>query len=95
MSGQHREAGRAPGLIGLCQGRRIEIGADESLRWRSLLDLSNQRMVTVAMLFLDRADEAARWRRRLGACLDAREGMSTLGGGNLLALIGFDFLQDV
>ena len=43
--GQHRQAGRAAGLIGARQRRRIEIGADQALRRARLLDLGDQRVV--------------------------------------------------
>ena len=67
--GQHRQARRAAGLIGLGQRRRIEIGADQPLGRRGLLHLGDQRIVAARKLFPDRAHEAARRRGRLGAAL--------------------------
>ena len=43
--GEHRQAGRAAGLIGARQRRRIEIGADQALGGARLLDLGDQRVV--------------------------------------------------
>ena len=70
--GEHRQAGRAAGLVGARQRRRIEIGADQSLRRARLLDLGDQRIVAGRKLALDRREEAARRRRGLGRGLDRR-----------------------
>ncbi len=58
--GQHRQTGGAARLISLGQRRRIEIGADQSLRRARLLDLGDQRVVAGRHLALDRLQEAAR-----------------------------------
>ena len=92
---QHGEARRAAGLIGFCQRRRIEIGADQTLGGRRLLDLGDQRIVAAGELVLDRAHKAARRRRGLRQRFDARERMRALGRGDLLALVGLDLGQDI
>jgi hypothetical protein len=92
---QHRKARRAAGLIGFCQHGRIEIGANEPLGGRRLLDLGNQRIVAAGKLFLDRANKAARRRRGPRQRLDARKRMRALGRGDLLALVGLDLAQNI
>ena len=92
---QHRKTRRAAGLIGSCQRRRIEIGADQSLRGRSLLHLGNQRIIAVRQLFPDRTHEAARRRGGPGAGLDVCKRMRAFGAGDLLALVSLDLAQDV
>ena len=93
--GQHREAGRAAGFIGLRKDGRIEIGADQPLGGRGLLHLRDQRVVAARVLALDRTDEAARRGCSLGACLDLGERLRALGGGDLLALVGLDPGEDI
>ena len=93
--GQHRQARRAAGLIGPRQRRRIEIGADQAFRRRGLLHFRDQRVVAAREFFADRADKTARRRRRLRQRFDAGKRMRALGGGDLLALVGFDLGQDV
>ena len=93
--GQDRQAGRAAGLIGLGKRRRIEIGADQSLRGRGLFHLRDQRVVAARKLFPDRTQEATRRRGRLGAGFDLGQRMRPLGGGDFLALVGLDLGQDI
>ena len=93
--GEHRQAGRAAGLVGARQRRRIEIGADQSLRRARLLDLGDQRVVAGRKLALDRGEEAARRRRRLGRRLDRRGRTRALRRRDLLALVGLDLGKDV
>ena len=93
--GQHREARRAAGLIGLGQRRRIEIGANEPLRRRGLFHLGDQRVVAARKLVADRAQKTARRRGRLGAGFDLGQRMRPLGRGDFLALVGLDLGQDI
>ena len=71
--GQHRQAGRAAGLIGAGQRRRVEVGADQALRRARLLDLGDQRRCGPRRCFASIArGEAARRRRRRRARARAR-----------------------
>ena len=58
--GQHGKTGGAACLIGAGERRRIEIGADQSLRRARLLDLGDKRK-------FGRERAARRWRRRRAA----------------------------
>jgi hypothetical protein len=93
--GQHRQARRAAGLVGLGQRRRVEIGANESLGRRGLFHLGNQRIVAARKLVPDRAHKTARRRGRLGAGFDLGQRMRPLGRGDFLALVAFDLGQDI
>src|SRR5712691_1360236 len=93
--GEHRKAGRAAALVGARQPRRIEIGADQAFRRARLLDLGDQRVVAGGEPAFDRLDESARGRRRLRRGLDRGERARALGGRDLVALIGFDLVEDV
>ena len=94
--GQHRQAGRAAGLIGARQRGRIEVGADQALRRARLLDLGDQRVVAGG-------DACARSRARkprgggaaLRRGLDLGQRPRAFGRRDLLALVGFDLGEDV
>ena len=93
--GEHRQAGRAAGLIGPGQRRRIEIGADQALRRARLLDLGDQRVVAAGDAALDRARRSrAAARRALASASSVGERARALGGGDLLALVGFDLARE-
>ena len=51
---QHRQAGGAAGFVGLGERGRIEIGADQPLRWRGLLHFGDQRIFAERELVADR-----------------------------------------
>src|SRR5690606_37321368 len=92
---QHRKAGRAAFLIGAGQRRRVEIGADQPPGGAGLLDLGDQREATVAVLRFKSSAKAPRRGRVRRARLDLGQRERGLGGGDLLALVGFDAAQDV
>ena len=93
--GQHREAGRAAGLVGARQRRRVEIGADQPLGRARLLDLGDQGIVAAREPALDRPQETARRRGRPGRGLDRGGRPRALRRRDLLALVGFDAGEDV
>src|SRR5262245_4599162 len=95
LVGQHRQAGGAAGLIGLGQGRRIEIGANEALRGARLLDFGDQGKMPAGDFAFDGFGKATRRRRRVGGDLDLVQGAASLGGGNFRALIGDDAAEDI
>ena len=65
--GQHREAGGAARLIGARERRRIEVGADQSLRRARLLDLGDQREFACGDARPQGLGEGPHRRRSLGA----------------------------
>ena len=94
--GQHRKAGGAARLIGLGERRRVEIGADQALGRAGLLDLGDQRDTGRPRAWLSARSgsrAAALWSR--GTRLDLGERHLGLGGGDFLALVGFDLAQNV
>src|ERR1700744_3625980 len=92
---QNRETCGTAGFVSLGQHRRVEIRTDQPLGRRSLLHLRNQRVIAVSVFLPDRADKATRRRRGLRPGFEARQRMRTLGGGDLLALVSLDLVQDV
>ena len=93
--GQHRKARRAAGFIGARERGRIEIGADQAFRRRGLFHFCDQRVVAMRELLPNRPDKTARRRCRLRQGFDTRKRMRALGGGDLVALVGFDLGQDI
>ena len=90
--GEHREACRPPRLIGAGEGRRVEIGADQSFRGARLFDFRDQSHMAGLALGLDRLDEAA---RRILVMRLARQGLERhahLGRRDFAPLIGLDRL---
>ena len=63
--GQHREAARPARRIGSCQGRRVEIAADQPRARRGLFDLDDQAVASLGEVPFQRLCKATR-RRRLG-----------------------------
>ena len=92
--GQHRQAGRAAGLIGAGQRRRVEIGPDQTLRRARLLDLGDQR-VTGRRVVGKRAGKAAHGRRGARLVLEAGQRAGGPGGGDFVQLVAADALEDV
>ena len=88
--GQHRQAGRAAGGIGAGVGGRVEIGADQPLGRAGLFDLGDQ---AIAGRLVQRAPEAARRGLGRGALLQRGKAGARLASGDLLALVGADFLE--
>ena len=93
--GQHRKTRSAAGFIGACKCRRVEVGADQALRGRSLLYFGDQRVFAVGQLCADRPDKTARRGCSLRQRFDAGERVRAFGGGDLFALVGFDLGQDI
>src|SRR5579862_2344090 len=93
--GQHRKAGGAAGFISLGQCRRIEIVANEALRWARLLDLGDQRKLAGLEPPFDGVQKTARWARSLGVAFDRVERARKLCGDDLRALVGADLLQNI
>ena len=67
--GQDRQAGSSAILIGLGQDRRIKIGADQTLGWAGLLDLSDQGQFAALAVLLQPLAKTARGRGLGGRCL--------------------------
>src|SRR5262249_41860473 len=88
--GKHRQARRAARLVRARERRRIEIPADQPLRRARLLDLGNERSFAAQAAALDRGQETARRRGTGGLLAQLGKRASALGGGDFLALIGFD-----
>src|SRR5436190_23716478 len=93
--GQHGEAGSAAGLVSARECRRIEIRADQAFRRACLLDLGDQRILASRVLALDRGKKAARRWRSLRGSFNLRQRARALSRCDLLALVCFDFRQDV
>ena len=92
--GEHGEAGGAPGLEGLGQGNRCEVGADHALGRRSPLDLGDQSVSRGAGLGQARSEAA--WRRRLvGGLGDDAEGPAGFAAGDVFEFVGADAGEDV
>ena len=93
--GEHRKTCGTARLIGAGQGGRIEIGADQPLRWTRFFDLRDQCNMAGFALGLDRLDEAA---RRIVIMRLAGQGLERhahLGRRDFAPLIGLDLLQNI
>ena len=94
--GEDREAGGAALRIGAGQRRRVEIGADQALRRARLLDLGDERRAAFGEVPCrwPPQSRAAAARRAARRSISAG-GTAALGGGDLLALVGFDAGENV
>src|SRR5262249_5701177 len=82
-------------FVGARQRRRIEIGADQSLRRAGFLDFGDQRVFAGLDLGVQRPGEATRRGGRGRRALDLGGGTRALGRRDLLALIGLDLAQHI
>src|SRR5690606_29374796 len=88
--------GGAAALIGLRQNRRVEVGADQALGRAGLLDLGDQgRAVGFGETAGQGGAETARGRSLFRARLDGVLRDGGLAGGDILALVGGDAVQNV
>src|SRR5690606_28346588 len=89
-------AGRAAALIGLGQNRRVEVGAAQALGRAGPLDLGDPGRAAGFDETAGRGGAgAARGRGLLRARLDRGLPDSGLAGGDILALVGGDAVQNV
>ena len=91
LVGQHRQAGRAAALVGAGERRRVEVGADQALAGRGLLDLGDQAVAAggdggLRAPWRSRAAD----RRRAPAPRPSRQRALRLAAGDVLALVGAD-----
>src|SRR5262249_17996408 len=93
--GQHRQARRAAGFIGLGERRRIEVGADQAPGRRGLLDFGDERQAAGRVGPFERGAKAARRAGRLRARLDLGQAAIGLPDGDFFALVGGDAGEDV
>jgi hypothetical protein len=94
-TGKPVAGGGSAGLVGPPQRRRIEIGADQALGGRGFLDFGDQRVVAAIELGANGGEKAARLACGLRHRLDLDQRMRALGVCDLVALVGFDLLQDI
>ena len=93
--GQHRETGRAALLIGARERGRIEIGADQALGRARLLDLRDQAVAFAARALLPaRRESRAAARRPRARASSSASGSARLRGGDFLALVGGDVVEN-
>ena len=92
---QHGEAGRAAAGVGGGQGRRVEIGADEALAGRGLLQLGDEGRAATVGDRAKRSGEAA-WRLGRPRPLSQRRlGDGPLALGNVVPLVVANPCEDV
>src|SRR5262249_56623872 len=91
LVGQDRETGRPTVAIGPRETGRLEVGSDEALGRRRLLDFRDQGRTTGAGEGGKRCREAARWRRQTGAGFQGGLWPRGLACPDQLALLGADF----
>ena len=93
--GQDGKTRCAAGLVGLGQGRRIEMRPDQPLRRARLLDFGDQRIVARREPALDGGGKTARRAGGLGLVHDRRERPLPFRRGDFLALVGGDLGENV
>src|SRR5215203_4690595 len=93
--GQHRQTGCAASLVPARELRGIEVGANEPRRGAGLLNFGDQRIFAAGDPPFDGVAESARGGGGLGGGLDIGVRARALGGGDLLAFVGLDFLEDI
>ena len=94
LVGQDRQTGRTAGRVGPGEGRRVEVGPDQALAGRGLLDLGDQRVAPGSVGLRERIGEAAR-RLVRQAGEQARQGQLRLAAREVLALDRADAGEDV
>src|SRR5262249_59408120 len=82
-------------FVAPCDGRRIEVGAQETLRRARSLDLGDDRRTARGDLRAHRADKVARRCGGSRPALDLGRRDAALGGRDLLLLDRDDALEDV
>ena len=93
--GEDREAGGPPGLIGLGEGGRVKIGADQTFRGAGLLDLGNQAIAPGGHFAAEGGGKATGGGGSAGLGLQPRQGARLFGGGDLFEFIGFDLVENI
>src|ERR1700730_17291053 len=93
--GQHRETSSTSRGVVAGECRRIEVGADQATGRARLLDLGDQRVIAMRDLGVERGEKSAHGRGGLRRGLDLRARTPLLRARYFLALIGFDFFQNV
>src|SRR5690606_17772708 len=91
--GQHRQAGRAAGLVGAGDGRRVEVRADHAPGRARLLHLGDDRRLARGHPRLDRGGEAARRGHGSGQALEFAQRHPGAAFGDLFGLAPENALQ--